>query len=48
MFKAKNRRVHTLSCIMGNAENPNVPMGIHSLVTLPYQAPVVQKVVRTG
>ena len=47
MFKAKNRRVHTLSCIMGNAENLNVPIGIHSLITLPYQAPVVQKVVTT-
>ena len=45
MFKAKNRRVHTLSCIMGNAENPDVSIGFHSLLT--YQAPVVQKVVRT-
>ena len=47
MFKAKNRRVHALSCIMGNAENPNVSIGIHSLLTLPYQALVVQKVVST-
>ena len=30
---------------MGNAENPNFSIGIHSLLTLPYQAPVVQKVV---
>ena len=47
MFKAKNRRVHTLSCIMGNAENPHFSIGIHSLLTLPYQVPVVQKVVST-
>ena len=47
MFKAKNRRVHALSCIMGNAENPNFSIGIHSLLTLPYQVPVVQKVVST-
>ena len=36
-----------VSCIMGNAENPNFSIGFHSLLTLPYQAPVVQKVVRT-
>ena len=47
MFKAKNRRVHALSCIMGNAENPNFSIGIHSLLTLPYQVLVVQKVVST-
>ena len=47
MFKAKNRRVHTLSCIMDNAENRNVSIGFHSLLTLPYQALVVQKVVST-
>ena len=47
MFKAKSRRVHALSCIMGNAENPNFSIGIHSLLTLPYQALVVQKVVST-
>ena len=47
MFKAKSRRVHALSCIMGNAENPNFSIGIHSLLTLPYQVPVVQKVVST-
>ena len=35
MFKAKNRRVHTLSCIMGNAENPNVSIGIHIPLALP-------------
>ena len=47
MFKAKNRRVHALSCIMGNAENPNFSIGIHSPLALPYQVPVVQKVVST-
>ena len=47
MFKAKSRRVHALSCIMGNAENPNFSIGIHSVLTLPYQALVVQKVVST-
>ena len=47
MFKAKNRRIHTLSCIMGNAENPNVSIGFHSLLTLPYQTLVVQKVAST-
>ena len=47
MVKAKNRRVHALSCIMGNAENPNVSIGIHSLLTLPNKVPVVHKVVRT-
>ena len=36
-----------VSCIMGNAENPNFSIGFHSLLTLPYQAPVVQKVVST-
>ena len=47
MDKAKNRRVHALSCIMGNTENPNVSIGIHNQVTLPNQAPLVQKVVST-
>ena len=47
MFKAKSRRVHALSCIRGNAENQNFSIGIHSLLTLPYQALVVQKAVST-
>ena len=33
--------------IMGNAENPNFSIGIHSPLALPYQVPVVQKVVST-
>ena len=36
-----------VGCIMGNAENPNFSIGFHSLLTLPYQALVVQKVVST-
>ena len=32
---------------MGNAENPNFSIGIHSPLALPYQAPGIWKVIRT-